>query len=90
MSRSVTQALKRAARRLPHGLPIARRIDLLHDIGDQNAAAQGYAQVMDRLGRQGPADVCVLLKDSIHPIREPDFFCDGRLRLRHDENQRPS
>src|ERR1700722_8208803 len=38
------ELLKCAARRFPHGIPIACRIDISHDIRDQDASSQGDAQ----------------------------------------------
>ena len=51
------EPLKRAPRRFPHGLPVASRIEVHHYIGDEDASAQGDAQVVDGLRRQSSAHV---------------------------------
>jgi hypothetical protein len=38
-----SKLLKSATRRFPHALPVARRIDVPHDLRNENAAAQGDA-----------------------------------------------
>jgi hypothetical protein len=84
------EPLKGAPRRFSHGLPIASGIELRHYIGDENAPAQGDAQVVDWLRGQCSANVCMLLKDSVRPMGKADVFFDVGMRLRQDKNQDPS
>ena len=82
--------LKCAPRRFPHGFPVASRIEVHHYFGDEDASAQGDAQVVDGLRRQGSAHVCMFFENAVRPIREADFFFGSGMRLRQNGNQYPS
>jgi hypothetical protein len=82
-----SETLKCAPRRFPHRFPVTSRIEVQHDIGDENASAQGDAQVVDGLCRQCSAHVRMFFEDAIRPIREADFFFGSGMRLRQNGNQ---
>jgi len=85
-----SKPLKRASRQFPHGFPVASRIEVLHYIGDEDASAQGDAQVVDGLRRQSPTHVCMFFENAVCPIGKPDFFFGSGMRLRQNGNQYPS
>src|ERR1700730_5265548 len=76
---------------LSHGFPTSAGIEISHHLGDQDASTQGYAQVVHGIGGPVSIELCMLLENPIHPIRESGFVRIIDRQLSHDkEKKRPS
>jgi hypothetical protein len=52
-------------------MPGGIRIDFSHNRGNGSAAADGYAQIVDRVLVGGVMKGVELLDDAVHPMRKP-------------------
>jgi hypothetical protein len=62
-----SQAAEEALPSFLHLFPGGMRVNGRDAIGHRSTAAQGYAQIVYRIGLEGDAGAVTLFKDALHP-----------------------